>query len=94
MAGLGSARSPGHSEFFPFKAYNVARMRSFHDKAKTAVVFVSTACWLIKVVVRGQFLGESTNLDASWLMGLATLLQQGSIGGQDRHRCAIRRRPF
>src|SRR6266699_3542350 len=60
-------------------------MRSFDNKAKTAVVLVATACWLIVVVVRGQFLGEATNLDASWLMGLATLLQQGSISGRDFH---------
>jgi hypothetical protein len=52
---------------------------------KFGLVLVFTACWFLSIVVRSRFTGGETALDASWLMGLATSLQQGLISGRDFH---------
>ncbi|PYR99881.1 MAG: hypothetical protein DMG12_19345 [Acidobacteria bacterium] len=57
----------------------------WESRSKVALVLVFTLCWLITIVVRSRFAGNGTNLDASWLIGLATSLQQGSISGRDFH---------
>src|SRR5437879_5742292 len=53
--------------------------------AKPAVVLLFTALWLLVAWARACLASGETELDASWLMGLATTFQQGVISGRDIH---------
>jgi hypothetical protein len=51
--------------------------------AKVAVIAVFTLCWLLVVLVRTSVPRDTTSLEGSSLMALATSLQQGAVSGRD-----------